>query len=78
MKSFDDWAREITDHIREKAVPTRKIEPEEGGPCLFKDCAGTHSLQYDDDLGGCSCFKSPPCSYCLSAKLVCDVCGSEP
>lgn len=27
--------------------------------------------------GCCSCHISPPCSFCLTQRFVCDVCGHE-
>lgn len=87
MKSFDDWANELADTIREK----RKDKPspsqeeardpldgvEEGSPCLIAGCQGVHEIGYGLD-GGCSCFKSPPCAYCQSTYYVCAECGYEP
>lgn len=46
---------------------------DEGAACPVAGCTGrlevVHTLE-----GGCSCFVSPPCSYCTSTELQCPVC----
>lgn len=47
---------------------------DEGDNCSMKDCTGTYEYKYDGD--GCSCHVNPPCSYCTSSYLECNVCGT--
>lgn len=62
----------------------RQITPEpgweEGALCLRNypgeaTCLGKLDLRRDDDLGGCSCFVSAPCSSCMSYVPECPRCG---
>ena len=45
---------------------------EEGYDCPKMDCDGTMGYE---DVVGCTCFISPPCSNCVDNPLVCLKCG---
>lgn len=55
------------------------IGNDEGQQCLRSYdgalCLGVISYQPDDSLGGCTCFISPPCGYCVSTMPECPGCG---
>ncbi|AKU43495.1 hypothetical protein CPT_Sansa91 [Caulobacter phage Sansa] len=48
---------------------------EEGDICGRPGCVGMLWLERDPGLGGCSCFRSAPCSSCMSEVPACRVCG---
>ena len=82
MKSFDDWARELADHVAKKTAPEPTprltqgpVDAEFEGPCLLCN-EGTYQIRYPID-GACSCFRNAPCGYCTTNDLVCDTCGHE-
>lgn len=50
-------------------------EYDEGDKCPKPGCKG--DLAYINEEG-CSCHISPPCSNCVDAPLICDVCGLAP
>lgn len=46
--------------------------PAEGGKCPDR-CGGMLELRRPDD-GGCTCFRSPPCSSYTGQYLACSAC----
>jgi hypothetical protein len=45
-----------------------------GEKCHVVGCNGILT-RVDDGLHGCTCFKYPPCPYCVDTIAECQVCG---
>jgi len=55
-------------------MTTDYLGKEEGDACGENGCEGT---LVPAKVENCTCFISPPCSACIEAGLVCDVCERE-
>jgi hypothetical protein len=71
MKSFGRW---FNDQAPATPAPIARGE-NEGDVCNRQGCTGELIF---DDVEGCTCFISPPCSACVNNPLVCDECSYEP
>lgn len=75
------WPAEITVPPRPSPGPRNAPEgDEEGALCVRPLRDGGHcltrlELRRADELGGCSCWRSAPCSSCMSYVPECPNCG---
>lgn len=60
--------RNAPEGVEEGALCVRPLR--DGGYCLTR-----LELRRDDEIGGCSCFISAPCSSCMSQVPECPSCG---
>jgi len=51
------------------------LEPEEGDLCPEEICKGSLEIEAPEN---CACHLFPPCSACVNAELVCNLCGYNP